>query len=90
MLDLSQEEANEFLINSNHIMQLLDEKDESPFKTFDYVAKFAGMLKSYKNEHFMPGYYEPQGVASCGADSDRADLRKQYVYFGRRQAFAGD
>ena len=54
MLDLSQEEANEFLINSNHIMQLLDEKDESPFKTFDYVAKFAGMLKSYKNEHFMP------------------------------------
>lgn len=54
LLGLSQSEANDFLIEANRIMQILDAKDESPLKSFDYIGKFATMLLSYKNEHFMP------------------------------------
>jgi len=54
LLDLDQEKSNEFVINSNLIMQLLDEKGEAPFKTFEYIGKFAEMLKSYQGNHFMP------------------------------------
>lgn len=54
LLGLSQEETNEFTINSNHIMQLLDEKNESPYKTFDYIGRFAQMLRSYQGDHFRP------------------------------------
>ncbi len=54
LLNLSQQEANDFLINSNHIMQLLDEKNEQPFKTFEYIGKFADMLHNYQGAYFMP------------------------------------
>ena len=54
ILDLNQEDVNALTIAANQIMQLLDEKDESPLKTFDFIARFAQMLHSYQGDHFMP------------------------------------
>ncbi len=54
ILELNQEEVNNLTIAANQIMQLLDEKNESPLKTFDYIGRFAQMLHSYQGDHFMP------------------------------------
>ena len=52
LLLLSQEQTNEFIINSNKIMQLLDEKNELPHKTFEYIRKFAKFVVDHKGDNF--------------------------------------
>lgn len=52
LLGLDQEQTNEFIINSNMIMQMLDERDETPFKTFDYIRRFANTVMKYKGHGF--------------------------------------
>lgn len=52
LLSLTQQQTNELIINSNKIMQLLDEKDEAPLKTFEYISKFANFVASHKGDHF--------------------------------------
>lgn len=52
MLNLTQEETNEFVINSNRIMQMLEQRNEKPFKTFSYVRKFAKFIVEHKGENF--------------------------------------
>ena len=52
ILSLSQEETNEVLISSNKIMQMLDDNNEKPMKTFEYIKKFASFVKEQKGENF--------------------------------------
>ena len=47
-------EKRELLINSNLIMQRLDEMNLPPYKTFDYIGKFCDYIHSYKGENYKP------------------------------------
>ena len=52
ILNLNQEKTNSVLINSNKIMQMLDERDQLPLKTFDYIKQFAKFIVSHKGQAF--------------------------------------
>ncbi len=52
ILHLTQGQTNEVIIQSNRIMQTLDERDELPLKTFDYIKQFASFVVSQKGERF--------------------------------------
>lgn len=54
VLSLSQKETNIFLNNSNKLLQILEDKNENYFKTFDYIRKFAYFTVNNKNPNFMP------------------------------------
>ena len=53
-MNLPRRKANELTAQSNRIMQMLDERNEPPYKTFDYIGKFADMLAHYKGTAFAP------------------------------------
>ena len=53
-LSLTQKETNNFLDNSNKILQILEEKNENYFKTFEYIRKFANYTVDFKGENFNP------------------------------------
>lgn len=53
-LSLTQEQTNIFLDNSNKILQILEDKHENYFKTFNYIRKFANMTVDYKGDNFNP------------------------------------
>ncbi len=53
-LDLSKDNVNDLIENSNLVMQLLDEKDSDPHKTFNYIAKFADLLNKNRGLNFKP------------------------------------
>lgn len=52
LLSLNQEETNEFIINSNKIMQILDQRDEMPFKTFEYIRNFVSFIINHHDDNF--------------------------------------
>ena len=54
LLKLNQTQTASFVINANKIMQFLEEKDESPMKTFNYIHKFAKFIKEHKGENLNP------------------------------------
>ena len=54
LLSLSEERSNKFLVYANRIMQILDERNEQPFKTFDLIYSFAEFVQRYKGTHFNP------------------------------------
>ena len=45
-------QKSELIEQSNRIMQLLDERNSPPYKTFDYIGKFAEALRQYKGRQF--------------------------------------
>ena len=51
---LPEERRNDLLVNSNLVMQLLDEKGLSPFKTFESISRFAELLSVCGGEAFSP------------------------------------
>ena len=51
-LQLPRRKANELMTQSNLIMQMLDERDGAPAKTFDYIARFADLIRHCKGDHF--------------------------------------
>ena len=53
-MGLGETERNELVIQSNLVMQLLDEHGGSPHKTFDFVGKFGESLARYKGDYFAP------------------------------------
>ncbi len=57
---LSEEQKAELMVNSNLIMQNLDEKNLPPYKTFDYIGKFSDCLLKYKGEFYNPRITEIQ------------------------------
>ena len=52
-LALDHNNISALITDSNLVMQLLDEKNQSPFKTFDYIARFADCLAKYKGSNFI-------------------------------------
>ena len=53
-LSLTPKETTAFLNNSNKILQILEDKHENYFKTFNYIRKFANLTMDYKNDNFNP------------------------------------
>ena len=53
-LDLPASKRDELLVNSNLVMQMLDEKGLSPYKTFESIARFAHLLAACRGENFSP------------------------------------
>lgn len=51
---LTKEKESELLVNVNLAMQTLDERDLSPYKTFDSIQRFAQMIASSKGDSFTP------------------------------------
>ncbi|MBQ4452138.1 MAG: Zn-dependent hydrolase [Clostridia bacterium] len=51
---LPEEMRNDLLVNSNLVMQILDEKGLSPFKTFESISRFAELLSMYRGDAFLP------------------------------------
>lgn len=54
LLGLDQRQVSRFLIESNRIMQLLDAKNEAPFKTFEYIRNSAKFLVEHRGEKYQP------------------------------------
>ena len=51
---LPPEKRDELLVNSNLVMQMLDEKGLSPFKTFESISRFAELLSVCRGDAFSP------------------------------------
>ena len=51
---LPEEKRDDLLVNSNLVMQMLDEKGLSPFKTFESISRFAELLSACRGEAFLP------------------------------------
>lgn len=51
-LRLNKKETNELVVETNKIMQLLDEGDNSPYKVFEYIGKFADYIAGHKGSAF--------------------------------------
>ncbi len=54
LADLPEENRDALLVNSNIIMQMLDENGMSPFKTFESISRFAELLSKYRGDAFLP------------------------------------
>ncbi len=54
LTNLPEEKRDELLVNSNMVMQLLDENGLSPFKTFESISRFAELLSVCRGEAFLP------------------------------------
>ena len=54
LMGLPEQSRDTLLVNSNIIMQMLDENGLSPFKTFDSISRFAELLAKYRHEAFRP------------------------------------
>ena len=53
-LHLSRHLANVLMEQSNRIMQMLDERNEPPLKTFEYISRSADMLARFRGDAFNP------------------------------------
>ena len=53
-LGLPESRREALLVNSNLIMQLLDEKGLSPYKTFESISRFADLLAACRGDAFSP------------------------------------
>ena len=51
---LPEESRDILLVNSNLVMQILDESGQSPFKTFENISRFAELLSKYRGDAFSP------------------------------------
>ena len=51
---LPEEKRDDLLVNSNLVMQMLDEKGLSPFKTFESISRFAELLSVCRGDAFLP------------------------------------
>ena len=53
-LGLPESMRDDLLVNTNLVMQMLDEKGLSPYKTFESISKFAHLLAACRGERFSP------------------------------------
>lgn len=54
MLQLSQGETNEVLVTAGKVMQTLDERKESPRRTFDNIRRYAQFVTDHRHAAFDP------------------------------------
>lgn len=53
-LGLSDDQKNNLIVQSNSVMQMLDERKGSPAKTFEYLGLFADLLSHARGENYVP------------------------------------
>ena len=53
-MGLPEHQREELLVNSNLVMQMLDEKGLSPYKTFESISRFAELLSACRGNAFSP------------------------------------
>ena len=53
-IGLSEDKRDSLLVNTNLVMQMLDEKGLSPYKTFESISRFAHLLASCRGPAFSP------------------------------------
>lgn len=53
-MELSESKRNELTVYANMVMQMLDEKGLSPYKTFESISRFATLLAKYRRDAFKP------------------------------------
>lgn len=51
-LSLDREQTQELMVDANRIMQLLDHQGNPPYKTFEYISRFADSLVANRGERF--------------------------------------
>ncbi len=54
LIGLPEQAHDNLLVNSNLVMQILDEKGLSPFKTFESISRFAELLSVSRGSNFAP------------------------------------
>ena len=54
LIGLPEQAHDKLLVNSNLVMQILDEKGLSPFKTFESISRFAELLSVSRGSDFAP------------------------------------
>ena len=60
MFHLTPEQTASFVENSNRIMQMLEEKDEAPMKTFEFIYKSARFIVDHKGDKLNPNITKTQ------------------------------
>ena len=86
---LPEENRDSLLVNSNLVMQILDESGQSPFKTFESISRFAELLSKYRGGAFSPRITEyPLTVNSkiimieppCGSNTMIIQSGDEYLF----------
>lgn len=89
LLGLNQTQTASFVVNSNKIMQFLEEKNESPMKTFKYIHRYAKFLIDHKGEKLNPHITKTQLTANttlylidvaCGSNTAIFDDGKDLLF----------
>jgi hypothetical protein len=52
LFELSTEKTIEFISESNRILQMLEERNENPYKVFDYIRRFAHFVSENRGQKF--------------------------------------
>ena len=53
-MQVSDSVRSELMVNTNLVMQILDESGVSPYRTFDSISRFAELLANSRGENFAP------------------------------------
>jgi len=53
-MGFNEREKRELLVHSNKVMQMLEDRNSPPYKTFDYIGKFADCICRYRGDAFSP------------------------------------
>ena len=53
-MQISDSAGNDLMVNTNLVMQILDESGVSPYRTFDSISRFAELLALSKGGNFAP------------------------------------
>lgn len=53
-IGLSEDKKRKLMVNTNRIMQILDERNKPPYKTFDYIGRIADMIIEHKGKNYVP------------------------------------
>lgn len=61
---LPEESRDSLLVNSNLVMQILDENGLSPYKTFESISRFAELLSLSRGKQFLPRITEQKLTAN--------------------------
>lgn len=59
---LSEDDQQRLIVNANLVMQLLDERNNAPYKTFEYIGRFADQLCKWKGSAFEARLSEYKGA----------------------------
>lgn len=68
-LNLTEEEKGKLIVNSNKIMQILDDNNSPPYKTFDYIRRTAEHIQKYKGSRYFPRITATKAAGGCTIDT---------------------